>query len=367
MVQAVEENDPFQVAVIDLQMPEMDGMALGCAIRADKRLAATRMVILRSLGANVEASDFAKIGYAACLTKPIRHQELRDALSLALQGQTGQEARQASGSTRPAAREIINRFQGTKVRILLAEDNITNQQVAIGILKKLGIKTSDAVANGAEALKALEIIPYDLVLMDVQMPEMDGLEATRKIRNPKSAVKNHSVPIIAMTAHAMQGDRELCLEAGMDDYVTKPVSPQTLTAVLEKWLLKNGESENAASSKEMAQETVSTAWDRKGMLERLMDDEELAEIILDGFLDDIPRQIIALKGFLQVGDSSGAERQAHTIKGASSNVGGESLRQAADTLERAAKAKDLKTAGECMTRLEEQFAQLQARIQDSRR
>ena len=367
MVQAVEENDPFQVAVIDLQMPEMDGMALGRAIRADKRLAATRMVILRSLGANVEARDFAKIGYAACLTKPIRHQELRDALSLALQGQTGQEARQSSGSTRPAAREIINRFRGTKVRILLAEDNITNQQVAIGILKKLGIKTSDAVANGAEALKALEIIPYDLVLMDVQMPEMDGLEATRKIRNPESAVKNHSVPIIAMTAHAMQGDRELCLEAGMDDYVTKPVSPQTLTAVLEKWLLKNGESENAGTSKEMAQKTVSTAWDRKGMLERLMDDEELAEIILDGFLDDIPRQIIALKGFLQAGDSSGAERQAHTIKGASSNVGGESLRQAADTLERAAKAKDLKTAGECMTRLEEQFAQLQARIQDSRR
>ena len=109
--------------------------------------------------------------------------------------------------------------------------------MALGILKKLGLR-ADAVANGAEALKALETIPYDLVLMDVQMPEMDGFEATRHIRNPRSAVQNHQIPIIAMTAHAMQGDRERCLEAGMNDYVTKPVSPQALAEALDKWLPK---------------------------------------------------------------------------------------------------------------------------------
>jgi CheY-like chemotaxis protein len=121
------------------------------------------------------------------------------------------------------------------VRILLAEDNITNQQVAVGILKKLGLR-ADAVANGAEAVKALEALPYDLVLMDVQMPEMNGLEATRHIRNPQSAVRNHQIPIIAMTAGAMQGDREKCLEAGMNDYVSKPISPQALAEALDKWL-----------------------------------------------------------------------------------------------------------------------------------
>ena len=109
--------------------------------------------------------------------------------------------------------------------------------MALGILKKLGLR-ADAVANGAEAVKALETVPYDLVLMDVQMPEMDGFEATRQIRNPQSAVPNHRIPIIAMTAHAMQGDRERCLEAGMNDYVTKPVDPQALAEALDKWLPK---------------------------------------------------------------------------------------------------------------------------------
>jgi CheY-like chemotaxis protein len=117
----------------------------------------------------------------------------------------------------------------------MAEDNSVNRMVALGILKKLGLR-ADAVANGAEAVKALETLPYDLVLMDVQMPEMDGLEATRHIRDPRSAVSTHRIPIIAMTAHTMKGDREKCLEAGMDDYVPKPVIPRVLAEVLEKWL-----------------------------------------------------------------------------------------------------------------------------------
>ena len=137
--------------------------------------------------------------------------------------------------------ELLNLLAGRKARILLAEDNIISQQVALSILRKLGL-SADAVANGAETVKALETLPYDLVLMDVQMPVMDGLMATREIRRPGSAVRNHELPIIAMTASAIQGDCEQCLEAGMNDYVTKPVSPRALAVMLDKWLPREAES-----------------------------------------------------------------------------------------------------------------------------
>ena len=146
-----------------------------------------------------------------------------------------EEALKRPEPARLDAQPMLNLLEGHHAHILLAEDSIINQQVALSILKKLGLR-ADAVADGAEAVRALEAIPYDLVLMDVQMPEMDGLVATRVIRDPQSAVRNHQVPIIAMTAHAMQGDLEKCLEAGMNDYVTKPVFPQALVEVLLKWL-----------------------------------------------------------------------------------------------------------------------------------
>ena len=260
--------------------------------------------------------------------------------------------------------ETLPDFAHRKARILLAEDNITNQQVAQGILKKLGL-SADVVANGREAIDALKTLPYDIVLMDVQMPVMDGLEATRQIRNHRSAITNRSIPIIAMTAHAMLGDKENCIEAGMDDYVTKPVSPRTLAEALEKWLpeetgiqesevrRQNEETRNAESEPHS-----SLIWDRAGMLERLMGDEELAGTILQGFLMDIPRQIEALQGYLDAGDAAGAERQAHTIKGASANMGGEALRALASELEQAGKAGDIESIKARMDGLAASFAEL---------
>ncbi len=255
---ALEESDPFRVAVIDMRMPGMDGEALGRAIKADQRLADTRMVMLTSLGSRGDALRFREIGFAAQATKPIRHLELFDVLSSTLSGIP-------ASSPRPSlTRERLQPFTGGKARILLVEDNITNQHVALGILKKLGLR-ADAVANGAEAVKALESIHYDLVLMDVQMPVMDGLEATRRIRNPQTKVRNHSIPIIAMTANAMQGDRERCLDAGMNDYVSKPVSPQALAEVLTRWL--------------PLQSSAPVVFDRAGLPERLMSDEGLTSMV----------------------------------------------------------------------------------------
>jgi len=236
MQQAVTEGDPFKIAVIDMQMPGMDGETLGLAIKQDSQLKTVKMVMLTSIGQRGDARHFAEIGFDGYLTKPARQQELKNVLSVALMDrQTKPVSSLPAIVSRHSARDLLNLYTGSKARILLVEDNITNQQVAMAILGKLGLK-ADAVANGLEALTALETISYDLVLMDCQMPEMDGYEATRQIRNPHSAVLDHEVFIIAMTANAMQGDRDKCLAAGMNDYMTKPVKPQSLAKVLDKWL-----------------------------------------------------------------------------------------------------------------------------------
>jgi PAS domain S-box-containing protein len=227
---AKDAGDPFRAAIVDMQMPGMDGAALARAIKADETLRDTSLVLMTSLGQRGDARKMAEIGFAAYLTKPLRRDEIVGCLSLVLAG-----AAAAEPAPPIVTRHAIRELRQGAVRILLAEDNITNQQVAVGLLKRLGLR-ADAVANGAEAITALEALAYDLVLMDVQMPEMDGLEATRQIRNPSSAVRNHEVPIIAMTANAMQSDREECLEAGMNDYVSKPVSPQALAEALDRWL-----------------------------------------------------------------------------------------------------------------------------------
>jgi len=387
LYQALDENDPFLIAVIDMQMPGMDGDALGRTIRADERLANTQMVMLTSMGTRGDARHFKEIGFAAYMNKPIRHHELKAVLTLALTDRDKVEPEPQPITTRHTALETLNNlFAGRKARILMAEDNITNQQVALGILKKLGLR-ADAVANGAEALRALEILPYDLVLMDVQMPEMDGIEATKRIRNYKLTTRNEkayvegvvhsplithrsllspSIPIIAMTAHAMKGDRERFLEAGMNDYITKPVSPQALAGVLDLWLPKsndekkmvvvNDERERIKKSETEKDEAQSSLiFDREGMLARLMDDEELARMIIKGFLEDIPRQILALKGYIEAGDIPNAERQAHTIKGASANVGGDAMLAVALGMELAGKAGDLNAVKASMAKLEVQF------------
>jgi len=356
--EAVEAGDPYQVAVLDMQMPGMDGETLGKAIKADTALMDTRLMMLTSLGQRGDARRLEEIGFAAYLTKPVRQSDLFDSLVAILTGETRKVARPM------VTRHSIHDMRRGSVRILLAEDNITNQQVAIGILKKLGL-SADAVANGAEVVKALEAICYDLVLMDCQMPEMDGYEATARIRNPQSKVSNHDIPIIAMTAHAMTGDREKCLEAGMNDYVPKPVDPKVLAEILDKWLPQDSDksekikgaraAESAVGAESGAKSIIIPVFDRAALMERLMDDEDLAQVVISGFIQDIPRQIKSFKDCLDTGDASGAERQAHTIKGASANVGGEILRAVALKMEKAGKTGDLDTVKAVMPELEAQF------------
>ena len=362
---ARDAGDPFQVAILDMQMPGMDGAALGRAIKADEKLKDTRLVMMTSLGQRGDAKRTQEIGFAAYLTKPVRQSDLLGCLAALLSGQAvGQPARPI------VTRHSIREMRRGAVRILLAEDNISNQEVAVGILKKLGLRV-ESVANGAEAVKALETIPYDLVLMDVQMPEMDGLEATRQIRNLQSAVRNHQIPVIAMTVHAMQGDREKYIEAGMNDYVSKPASAQALADVLDKWLPKEpaattgritGKPEEAAAVS--VEEPDTQVFDKAGMMARLMGYEDLARRVVGRFLEDIPRQIEVLRGYLEAGDVASSGRQAHSIKGASANVGGEALREVAFEMEKAARTGNLESITTRLPELEIQFARLKGSLSE---
>ena len=369
LARAKDAGDPYAAVILDMQMPGMDGESLARAIKSDEGLAQTILVLMTSIGQRGDAREMEELGFAGYLVKPARQSDLFDCLAAVVAGAA------AAQPVRPiVTRHAIREMRRSALRILLAEDNATNQQVALGILRKLGLQ-ADAVANGAEAIAALESIAYDLVLMDVQMPKMDGLEATARIRDPQSAVRNHSIPIVAMTAHAMEGDRERCLAAGMNDYVTKPVSPQALADALERWLPgesaarpTNGFAQPAAAVPQTAgprgeSELETPVFDRPGMLARLMDDEDLARAVAVGFIEDMPRQIDALRSCLAASDVEGTVRQAHTIKGASANVGGESVRAVAFEMEKAAGAGELAEVAAQLPELDARFARLREAMQ----
>jgi signal transduction histidine kinase/CheY-like chemotaxis protein/HPt (histidine-containing phosphotransfer) domain-containing protein len=248
-------------------------------------------------------------------------------------------------------------------RILLAEDNITNQEVALGMLSKLGIR-ADVVSNGHEAVTTLRTVPYDLVLMDVQMPEMDGFEATRAIRSGEAETLNRAIPIIAMTAHAMRGDREECLHAGMNDYIAKPVAPGDLSALFNKWLAKLDAEPHKPRTAGIRKKDLGPQFDEASLLDRLSGDRTLAQTIVRTFLADIPQRLVALRDYLHAGDAKGVTNQAHTIKGAAATVGCEGLRRLALALEQTGKASDLEAARPCFENLRDELDRLKKTLED---
>jgi len=229
----VNAGAPYDLVISDMLMPEMDGAELGRRIKADPLLSQTLMIMLTSQGMRGDASEVKRIGFSAYLTKPVRRSLLFDCMVTVL----SRKEQPSQTLQRPplVTRHSLNEQKARKVRILLVEDNLVNQTLALTLLKRFGFM-ADVVGNGKLALGALASTAYDLVLMDVQMPEMDGLEATRRIRDGRGRVLNSKLPIVAMTAHAMIGDREKCLEAGMTDYISKPIKPDTLLETIEKQL-----------------------------------------------------------------------------------------------------------------------------------
>jgi two-component system sensor histidine kinase/response regulator len=234
---AVDSGEPYQLGILDMQMPEMDGVMLARAIRDDPRIRDIKLMILTSLCHRMIASEMASVKISACLVKPVKQADLLRTLSQ-VSGRMAPSTSSGNSSSSKSADSSENFPLCPGAKILVAEDNVVNQKVALRQLQKLGF-VADSVANGLEVLSALDRIDYDIILMDCQMPEMDGFEATRRIRekenNRRASGESPRAPkIIAMTANAMQGDRDRCLESGMNDYVSKPVRIDDLRQALSR-------------------------------------------------------------------------------------------------------------------------------------
>ncbi|HYP28954.1 MAG TPA: response regulator [Blastocatellia bacterium] len=354
---AASSGEPFEVAILDMQMPGMDGVGLARAIKSDPAVAATRLLMMTSFGQRGDDETIKSAGIEACLTKPVKQSSLFDCLATLLAKEPHGEAREERPErgvpeARPGHAGPEKRRQ---TRVLVAEDNPINQKLVLRQLQKLGF-VADAVGNGLEVLEALAMIPYDIILMDCQMPEMDGYETTSEIRR-REGDSRHTT-IIALTANALSGDRERCLSAGMDDYISKPVKQEELGAVLDIY----SESPSGASGESAGpNEENRAAVIEPGVLDGIRglgsggDSDPLSELI-DLFLDDSAKRLASLRDARKANDSRAFYRAAHTLKGSSGNMGARRMASICDYLEEAGRNGSLEGLGLLLATLEEEFA-----------
>ncbi|MBN2289731.1 MAG: PAS domain S-box protein [Candidatus Glassbacteria bacterium] len=348
---AADSGAPFELLIIDCAMPGMGGFALAGHIKESLEHGRIPIVMLTSAGRRGDAARCREIGISAYLTKPAKQSDLLDTIMAAV-GSAGPEIKRAAGLiTRHSLRERRNRLH-----ILLAEDNPVNRKLAASLLEKRGHSVVVA-GNGKEAISHIGKEKFDLVLMDVNMPEMDGLEATAAIRGRERDAGGH-LPVIALTAHALKGDRERCLEAGMDAYVSKPIRPAELFEAIDKVIPSRGES--LKEEKDPGQ--IKQVFDKNALLDRLDGDHELAGEIVRLFINDCPETMQELQRAIAERDASGIERLAHSLKGAVSNFDAEDAQKAALALEKMAVAGDLALAEEAFARLEKELELLFAAL-----
>src|SRR5688500_8720686 len=284
--QGAEEGQPFELLLTDINMPGMDGFALVAQLRADPKLAESIVIVLTSGDRPNDAQRAQELAVAQRLLKPVKQSELFDAVAAAL----GAEAPE------PAVSSEEEDLAGVRpLKILLAEDSLVNQRLAVGLLERHGHSVTVA-SNGQEAIDELAREQFDIVLMDVQMPELDGLEATRRIRALEQQAGNGHLPIIAMTAHALKGDRERCLAAGMDEYVSKPIRERQLLAAMRAVLPQSSEfavtgSELGARPGTRSAEPETSILDWNSALETCGGDHALLRDIVEAFLEEEPRRL----------------------------------------------------------------------------
>jgi len=382
-VDETSADDLFDLALVDMNMPNMDGIAWGNAIRCDERFNHMKLVMMTSIIQRGDAQYFSDLGFSAYFPKPATTIDLFNALSvlddnaktLALAEPLIPLRNSKSLSKNEKQKLSLNHLSSIS-RILLVEDNQINQFVACGILENLGFK-ADVAGNGIEAIISLQQAPtdapYTLIFMDCQMPEMDGYEATRQIRKGTAGERYCEIPIIAMTANAMRGDQEECLAAGMSDYISKPVEPDKISMQLHKWVVdthnqahaqlsgdksndNNKDSDLDASEKQQAYKL----WDRDAALKRMAGEEALLLKLIDVFLRDMPERIHDIQSTIDNEDRQGALQIAHTIKGISANMSSFRLQELASQLESALNTQpvDYESLREQLTKINEANKQL---------
>lgn len=353
--EAKASGNPFKLALLDYLMPEMDGLTLARNIRSEPEISDILLVMLTSMVNRGESAAIHEAGFDACLCKPIRQQHLYDCIALMIGLETSGAAKPDSLITQYTIKEARNHSE----KILLADDNSINQAVAIALLKRLGYR-ADVVANGLEALEALYRIDYDLVLMDCHMPEMDGFAATAIIRDISTKVRNHNIPIIAMTADIQGKVKELCLQSGMNDYLVKPVKRSELQQVLEKWLGEGKSKKHAATMHMPPEETDSAAptFDRNALKEHLDNDKSLMTEIINYAMEDIPEKHKNLREAVAAGDRNAILHISHSIKGMAANLCGIALRDIACQIQNSAETATLDELFEYTMELEKRLQEL---------
>ncbi len=361
-------GEGFDLAILDMHMPEMDGVSLARAIRSLPAAAGLPLILFTSLGRReAHAEDE---GFAAYLHKPIKPSQLFDALASVLADQPVHVAARAPGTGPVIDPELAERHP---LRILLAEDNVVNQKVALRLLAQMGYR-ADVAANGLEAIEAVARQTYDVVLMDVQMPELDGFEASREINRCWREARPR---IVAMTANAMQGDRELCAAAGMDDYVAKPIRIEELVAALRRVPARAEGTARAAAAPASSPVTVAggpAAGDRAAAIDRGVFDRLVASTggpfvaeLIDTFGEDTRELLAALRRALASPDVDAFRRAAHSLKSTAESLGATDLAALARELENQARAGSLEGAGARLDRLDQHFARAAGALGDLRR
>ncbi len=378
-------TDQFRAVFLDMQMPIMDGAELAKKIRAQEDYRDIKLLMMTSMAWRGDAQYFADLGFSAYFPKPATTSDLFDALSIMIDD--GEALNNAaplvthhylSGKSRADSNdtqtdEAINWPSST--RLLLVEDNRINQEVALGVLEGLDL-TADVAASGREALESLraapEDAPYSLILMDCQMPDMDGYEATKHIRKGDAGNQNVKIPIVAMTANAMKGDKKKCLNAGMSDYLTKPIDTPTLESKLIKWLKadrkpspsKQDSDERAKQEQRNENKTALQVWDKETVLNRVKGKEDRLIKLLQLFTNDMPQRVSELKQALSNDDLNASLELAHAIKGVSSNLSVDLLMDSAKIIESSCENKDIEKAKDALPVFLENFDQAHAALSE---